>query len=127
MRVLAILLVALVSFACGGAPPSPTQLTELPPVNPEAVREFAAGARLLAQGGRAREQRAVEHFQRAIALDANVWEAHYNIGVIRRRGGELWEAIESFEAARQIQFAVGEVLIGLAEARYALGETDQAA
>jgi tetratricopeptide (TPR) repeat protein len=82
---------------------------------------------LLARGGRGRDERAAEHFRRALELDANVWEAQYNLGVIHRRGGELREAIERFEAARAIQPASGDVLVALAEARYSLGERDQAA
>ena len=111
----------------GGTSEGAGQLAELPAVNPAAAREYQAGVRLLAQGGRARERRAVEHFTRALELDENLWEAHYNLGVIARHQGEPRAAIERFEAARRIQPAAGEILVGLAEARYTLGERDQAA
>src|SRR5690606_21723470 len=57
----------------------------------------------------------------------NLWEAHYDLGVLQRDAGELREAAASFEAARRIQPASGEVLAALAETRYALGERDAAA
>src|SRR5690606_12859355 len=61
LMTLALMLLA----ACGGAT-SATQVVELPPVDPAAVRELTAGARLLARGGAARERRAAEHFERAL-------------------------------------------------------------
>ncbi|MFK7991820.1 MAG: tetratricopeptide repeat protein [Sandaracinaceae bacterium] len=125
-RVLSILVLTLL-VGCGGATPDAETPAELPPVNPAAAREFNTGARLLARGGRARTRRAVTHFETALELDPNVWEAHYNLGVIARAAGELREAVTHFESAREIQPAAGEVLVGLAEARYTLGETDQAA
>src|SRR6185503_10922912 len=63
-------------------PQAPAQ-TEEPAVEPGALREFSAGARLLAHGGAAREERALEHFQRALQLDHYLWEAQYNIGLIQ--------------------------------------------
>lgn len=125
-RLLSAFLLAVL-VGCGGATPDAETPAELPPVNPAAAREFNTGARLLARGGRARTRRAITHFETALELDPNVWEAHYNLGVIARAAGELREAITHFEAAREIQPAAGEVLVGLAEARYALGEADQAA
>ena len=116
--------------ACGGASTEGTTTVvgaDLPPVDPAALREFQAGIRELERDSRVSARRARAHFEAAIGIDANLWEAHYNLGVLQRREGELREAASSFEAARAIAPNSGDVLIGLAETRYALGERDAAA
>ncbi|UJR78384.1 tetratricopeptide repeat protein [Sandaracinus amylolyticus] len=131
-RVIRALCVIAMLVGCGGAPSgagetTTTARTELPPVDPAALREFQAGVRAMQEGGRPAMRRARERFEAAIAIDPNLWEAHYDLGVIQRDAGELREAAASFEAARAIQPASGEVLAALAETRYALGERDAAA
>jgi tetratricopeptide (TPR) repeat protein len=125
-----VLLGLLAAVGCGGASgggATTTARAELPPVDPEALRAFQAGVRAMQGDSRAERRRARERFEEAIRIDPNLWEAHFDLGVLQRREGELREAAASFEAARAIQPASGEVLAALAETRYALGERDAAA
>lgn len=124
------LAVALASGAivvgCGGGS-SHVVVNELPPVDPAAVREFNSGVNRMGRGGRGNQRRARRHFTKALEIDANLWEAQYNLGVLARTGGDLEEAATRFSAARTIQPAAAEPLAALAEVRYAQGERGQAA
>lgn len=117
---------SLASACGGGTVEMSTEHRELPPVNPAAVRKFAEGARILARGGVQNENRAMEHFREALEIDPNIWEAHYNLGVVYRRRNDFVHAIESFEAARRIQPASRDALLALAEARYSSGGREAA-
>lgn len=122
LRLALLVLPLALASACGGATAAvSTEHRELPPVNPAAVRKFSEGARILARGGVQNENRAMQHFREALEIDPNIWEAHYNLGVIFRRRNDFVHAIESFEAARRIQPASRDALLALAEARYASG------
>lgn len=96
-------------------------------VDPAAVDEFEAGVRDLGRTGRAAERNARNHFEAALEIDAGLWEARYNLGVLDRRAGNLLGAAEAFEAARALAPGSAEVLTALAEVRWALGERDTAA
>jgi len=48
------------------------------------------------------DDQAIEWFSKAIALDENLQVAHYNLGVILARNGELQQAIPEFEKTVQI-------------------------
>jgi tetratricopeptide (TPR) repeat protein len=116
-----------VTSGCGGGGGEvSTEVRELPPADPRAVREFRAGNRLMGRPGSRNDQRALEHFRRAVEIDPYLWEAHYNMGVLYRRRGEIREAITSLEEARRIQPGAPEPLLALAEAMWALGERDDA-
>jgi tetratricopeptide (TPR) repeat protein len=124
-------LAGVVLPACGGATSAGGAAridpSQLPPVDPRALRAFQEGVRDMERGGRAAERSARESFEEALELDPNLWEAHYNLGVLHRRAHRLRQAATSFEAARAIQPGSSEVLAALAETRYALGERDAAA
>ncbi len=121
------LALALSLSACGGSSPEvETAPVELPPADPRAVREFAAGVRLMQRGGRRNTQRARAKFERALQIDRYLWEAHYNLGVLDRRAGEMRSAIQHFEEARRVQPGATEPLLALAEARYAMAQRDEA-
>ena len=110
---------------CGGAT-TEVETSTLPPADPAAVREFVAGNRLLKRGGRGNLRRAQRRFQKAVQIDPNLWEAHYNLGVLQRRDGDLEAASQSFDAAIQIQPAATEPLSAAAEAAYEQGDLDTA-
>jgi tetratricopeptide (TPR) repeat protein len=119
-----------IALGCGGGgtrTSGPTAGREQGPVDAAALRSFQAGVHSMGGETRAARARAREHFEEAIRLDPQLWEAHYNLGVLLRRAGELRDAAAAFEAARAIQPANGDVLVGLAETRLALGERDPAA
>ena len=119
----ALLLLLAVSLGCGGSSARGAGRVELPPANPEAVRHYTSGNRALARGnlGRARAQ-----YRQALVLDGNLWEAHYNLGVLERREGNLEEARTELAAAIAIQPVARETLLAAAEVAYALGDEDEA-
>lgn len=122
----------LFSVACGGgtttgAGGEGTSGGELAEVSDEARSAFERGVRAMSERGRPAMRRAREAFAEALELEPTLWEAHYNLGVLQRREGELNDAATSFEAARALSPASSEVLRALAEVRWALGERDAAA
>ena len=128
-RVLAFVLVSLsisLGVACGSERGDDT-VVEVPPADPAAVREYMAGVRLLQKQERRYQRRAMGRFQKAVEIDPNLWEAHYNIGVLHRREGDLEAASASFDRAITIQPGASEPLLGAAEVAYAQGDRDSAA
>jgi tetratricopeptide (TPR) repeat protein len=119
----AILCAPATLFGCAGGQ-AEVRLEEraLPPPDPRAVRQFVEGVRLMKRGGPANERKAARRFELALQVDANLWEAHFNLGVLARGGGDLPSAVRRFEAALAIQPGSGEALLALAETRHALGE-----
>jgi len=126
-RPLRLLLTALLLLlaACGHGG-SAQHAVELPPADPAAVRAFMAGARLMSRGGARQLRGARARFERALSIDPNLWEAHYNLGVLDRRVGELARATSHFEAARRIQPAAVEPIRALAESHAAAGDVSEA-
>lgn len=125
------LAIFLALAGCGGATAetetTTTPTTQQAALDPEAVREFQAGVRELEHTGRAAERRARDHFETALGIDPGLWEAHYQLGVLDRRGGDLQAAATQFETARTAAPEASEVLVALAEVRHALGDRDAAA
>ncbi len=115
---------------CGGAA-TETTVTTTPTasaaIDPEAVREFQAGVREMEHTSRAADRRAREHFEAALAVDAGLWEAHYQLGVLDRRAGDLQAAATQFDTAHTTAPDAEEVLVALAEVRHALGDAGAAA
>jgi len=120
-RIASILLVLLLASGCGHGG-SAVHAVELPPADPAAVRAFVEGVRFMRSGNPARMRRARASFERALSIDPNLWEAHYDLGVLDRRARKLAHAIAHFEAARAIQPAAVEPLRGLAESQAASGD-----
>lgn len=114
----------LLVVACGG---TQVQSNELPPANPEAVREYNAATRLLSRPGARAARRARVRLEHAIELDPNLWEARYDLGVVQRRAGELEQARASFEAAIAVQPGAPEPRLAAAEVAYELGDRSAAA
>jgi tetratricopeptide (TPR) repeat protein len=121
----AVALAGGIAAGCGGASAESAMAhRELPPADPRAVAEFNRGNSLM---DRNRVAPARAHFEKALQIDPNLWEAHYNIGVLDREAGELRRAIQRFERARAIQPGASQPLLALAEAFYTIGEADEAA
>ncbi len=122
---LSVSLSLLPLVACGGGNQGTTR-TELPPANPEAVREMVAAVRLMKRGPRF-NRRARNRLRRAIELDPQLWEAHYNLGVLERSEENLAAASAAFAAALEIDPNAPEPLLAAAEVAYTQGDRGAAA
>ena len=112
--------------ACSGTQ-GDEDVVEVPAADPAAVREYLAGIRLMQKAERRYQRRAMARFRKAVEIDPNLWEAHYNLGVMQRREGDLEGASGSFGRAIDIQPGASEPLLGAAEVAYAQGDRDAAA
>jgi tetratricopeptide (TPR) repeat protein len=121
------LLFLLALTACGGSSAPPPQTARaLPPANPVAAQKFLAASELMS-GKKRDDVRAEALLKEALAIDGYLWEAHYNLGVLYRRRGELRKALEQLKAAHETQPAAREPLLALAETHHALGQPAAAA
>jgi Flp pilus assembly protein TadD len=121
------LLLPLVLAACGGGktvgPRGPAAVA-LPPANPIAVGKMVQGVQAAKDGQR---DRAVTLLREAIAIDANLWEARYDLGVVLATSGDLAGAEEQLAAAAKLASDSQEDAVALAETRRRRGEQKLAA
>jgi Flp pilus assembly protein TadD len=111
---LAILLSLL---ACGGghaAGPRTQQAVALPPANPMAVGKMVQGVQAAKDGQR---ERAASLLREAIGIDANLWEARYDLGVVLANAGDLAGAEEQLAVAAKLAPDSQEIAVALAETR----------
>lgn len=80
----------------------------------EAMGEIAAAREAVTQK---KLDKAIKHFQKAIEMEPEFAEAHYNLGILLRQKGKIEEAKEHFLSAieyqenyRLAQFSLGETL-----------------
>jgi tetratricopeptide (TPR) repeat protein len=113
--------------ACGGAkasaPKTAATLT-LPPANPQAVGKMVQGVQAAKDGQR---ERAASLLREAIALDANLWEARYDLGAILGNEGDLAGSEEQLALAAKLAPDSQDVAVALAEVRRRRGEQKEAA
>ena len=74
-----------------------------------------------------REAEAMASFQRAVTVDANLWQAHYNLGLGYLEAEQVQNALPYFEQARNLNPDALEVYIALASIYEQLGQFAQAA
>jgi Flp pilus assembly protein TadD len=113
---------------CGGAAtkasaPEP-KVAHLAPANASAVAKMVQGAQAAKDGQR---ERATSLLREAIALDSNLWEARYDLGVLLANVGDLASAEEQLSAAAALAPDTQGVAVGLAEVRRRRGEPRSAA
>lgn len=114
------------SVACGGATVQEKPTTAAKPADPRAARIYLEGVDALAKATTEHEERAISAFEQALQIDPTLWEAHYNLGVVYRRRGDVRKALPHLEAAHELEASAGEPLIALAEAQHALGDRERA-
>lgn len=129
-KVLAVVALASACMlsACGGAKgaaKASTNPNELPPANPIAVAKMAQGVQASKEpNGHAR---AVALLREAVTLDAKLWEAHYDLGIVSAQVGELREAETALATAAKLAPAQEDVAVALAEVRRRRGSFKDAA
>jgi Flp pilus assembly protein TadD len=121
-------LAPLAFVACGGgttvAKGPAAATTVLPPANPQAVGKMVQGVQAAKEGSR---DRAVALLREAIVLDRQLWEAHYDLGVVLAGAGDLAGAEDELRAASKLAPDAEEVAIALGELRRRRGEYKEAA
>jgi Flp pilus assembly protein TadD len=117
----------LLSAACGGgkaSAPKGAASIALPPANPMAVGKMVQGVQAAKDGQR---DRASSLLKEAIALDANLWEARYDLGAILGNQGDLAGAEDNLSLAAKLAPDSQDVAVALAEVRRRRGDQKEAA
>jgi len=123
--VLAPLLLALAG--CGGAARKAApeaRAVQLPPANPTAVGKMVQGAQAAKDGQR---DRAASLLREAIQVDASLWEARYDLGVVLANAGDLAGAEEQLGVSAKLAPDFADTAVALAEVRRRRGEQRLAA
>lgn len=118
---------ALSLSSCGGgraSAPKGAAIVALPPANPQAVGKMVLGVQAAKEGQR---ERAASLLKEAVALDANLWEARYDLGAILGNEGDLAGAEEQLALAAKLSPDTQDVAVALAEVRRRRGEQKKAA
>src|SRR5258706_1907350 len=95
------------------------------PAVPQAAAKMISGAEF-AKSPSGRE-RAIGLMREAIAIDPNLWEAHYDLGVLLAQGGDLAGAEPSLERAAKLAPDSDEIATALAQIRRRRGSNRKAA
>lgn len=126
-RLAVVSLLGLAVVACGGGHKQDVVNTgpkALPPANPQAVSKMVQGVGAAKDGQR---DRAISLLREAVAIDPNLWEAHYDLGVVLASGGDLASAEDSLKTAHKLEPEAQEPVVALAEVERRRGEHKDAA
>jgi tetratricopeptide (TPR) repeat protein len=96
------------------------------PIKPAAMREYEAAMRALRLGGPEASETARTRLRSALKIDGDIWEAHYNLGVIAWREGDDEIAINDFSRALQQNSDHAPTLMARAEAYRRTGRLKEA-
>jgi tetratricopeptide (TPR) repeat protein len=117
--------------ACGGGSTRHTvgasSARKLPPVDPEALREFDRGLRALRRGGPSANERAADRFRAAVGIDDKLWEGWHDLGKVLLDDGDDTGAVEAFSRAIEINPKHRDSIAGRAAAQRLAGNTEEAA
>lgn len=91
----------------------------LPPFDPKAVKEFDKGNKEQQRGN---SEAALEHYQKALRIDANFYPALNNMGTLFEHQGNHARANEAFLKAAAINPDDGEAYINLGHVLYEEGQ-----
>ena len=121
------LAVCIFLVACGGGAKQARHVTDppLPPANPLAVAKMVQGAHAAKEANG--HPRAVLLLREAVGMDAKLWEARYDLGVVLAESGDLAGAEDALEAAAKIAPDAQDVAVALGEVRRRGGENKDAA
>ena len=130
---------AAATGACGGSKTKPAETAAAKSAGPErtdlaqpaikALVEGAAFAKIYLKDGDGpgAKGKAIVKLKEALSLDGRLWEAHFNLGLIYARAGELGVSEDELEKAAKDAPDAEPVAIALAEVRRRRGEAKQSA
>jgi len=143
MRLVRGMLVAIAfliapTVGCGGSKPKPVasakkgdtaERADLAPPAIKALVEGAAFAKIYLKDGDATgaKNKAITKLKEAFALDSRLWEAHFNLGLVYARSGELSLSEDELEKAASASPDAEPVAIALSEVRRRRGDSKAAA
>jgi Flp pilus assembly protein TadD len=123
--VLAAICLCLGPVACAGAKAKTASVKSAPPAVPEAASKMISAVEFAkSPAGR---DRAVALLREAVTIDPNLWEAHYDLGIVLAQSGDLGGAEASLEKAAKLSADSEEVATALGEVRRRRGESKRAA
>ncbi|HZJ71830.1 MAG TPA: tetratricopeptide repeat protein, partial [Planctomycetota bacterium] len=93
---------------------------------PDAVRDFDAAMRAVKLGGPEAADKAIERLRSAVAVDARLWEAWYDLGVLYLARGDGGQATDALGRALAIKGSFRPALLARAEAHRQAGDVDAA-
>jgi len=103
-----------------------TAVHKLDPVNPRAQKEFDAAMRALRLGGPEANETAKARLKAAVQIDATIWEAWHDLGVIAYKDGDDDTAIDAFTKALAVNKTHTPTLLARAEAERRAGHKKEA-
>lgn len=137
MRILGAFALSLALVACGGsklkvtstAAPKKADRTDVAPPAIKAMVEGAAFAKVYLESGDATgaKGKAIAKLEESLVLDERLWEAHYDLGLVHAKAGELGKAEEHLAKAAAMVPDNEAVAVALCEVRRRRGETKPAA
>jgi tetratricopeptide (TPR) repeat protein len=119
--------------ACGGGKAgvaatatASTASAKRDPINPKAAKEFEGAMRALRVGGPEAQETAKQRLKAALEIDATLWEAWHDLGVIAYKDGEDDAAVDAFSRALRIKADHIASVLGRAEAHRRAGRKKEA-
>ena len=133
-RLLAVAIIAGAGWACaacGGrqqpqaAPVTRAATARRDPINPKAAKEFEGAMRAMRVGGPEAQDTAKVRLKAALEIDATLWEAWHDLGVIAYKEGDDDTAIDAFGKALKLKLHLPS-LLARAEAQRRAGRRKEA-
>jgi tetratricopeptide (TPR) repeat protein len=117
----------LLGFAALGCakPQQKVQAPTLAPASPVALGKMVQGVQAAKDAGG--KDRAIALLEQAVQVDAALWEAHYNLGVLLADKGDLAAAERHLATAESLSPDAEDVVVALAEVRRRRGDAEGAA
>src|SRR5262249_37776845 len=101
------------------------RVVQAPPANPQATAKMVSAVQFAREPSG--QTRAVGLLREAVAIDPNLWEAHYNLGILLAQAGDLAGAEAELEKAGTLASGAEDVATALAQVRGRRGEHRRAA
>ena len=122
--------VLVLACACGASGTRTVRggrtVTHRDPVKPAAMKQFESAMRAVRLGGPDASETARTRLKKALDIDASIWEAWHDLGVIAWREGEDDEAIDDFGKALGLNPDHTPTLLARAEAYRRAGKKKNA-